>query len=81
MYKVGIITASDKAAIGEREDKSNQVIQEMVKEQGWEVTEYKVLPDNQELLENIMVDWCDNKKVDLLITTGGTGFADRKSVV
>lgn len=77
MYKVGIITASDKAAIGEREDKSNQVIQEMVKEQGWEVTEYKVLPDNQELLENIMVDWCDNKKVDLLITTGGTGFAKR----
>lgn len=77
MYKVGIITASDKAAIGEREDKSSQVIQEMVKEQGWEVTEYKVLPDNQELLENIMVDWCDNKKVDLLITTGGTGFAKR----
>ena len=77
MYKVGIITASDKGASGNRIDKSSDVIREMVKEQGWQVTEYVVLPDDQELLEKTMIDWCDNKKVDLLLTTGGTGFAKR----
>jgi molybdopterin adenylyltransferase len=77
MYKVGIITASDKGASGERIDKSSEVIREIVENQGWTVTEYVVLPDEKEVLENTMTDWCDNKKIDLLLTTGGTGFANR----
>ncbi|NLJ89486.1 MAG: MogA/MoaB family molybdenum cofactor biosynthesis protein [Clostridiales bacterium] len=77
MYKVGIITASDKGAIGEREDKSSGVIREIVEKQGWSVTEYIVLPDEKEELEKTMRDWCDNIKVDLLLTTGGTGFSKR----
>ncbi|NMB44054.1 MAG: MogA/MoaB family molybdenum cofactor biosynthesis protein [Clostridiales bacterium] len=77
MYKVGIITASDKGASGERIDKSSEVIREIVENQGWTVTEYVVLPDEKEVLENTMTDWCDNKKIDLLLTTGGTGFAKR----
>ncbi len=77
MFKVGIITASDKGASGERIDKSSGVIREIVEKQGWEVTEYVVLPDDKELLEEAMADWCDSKKVDLLLTTGGTGFAKR----
>lgn len=77
MYKIGIITASDKGASGERVDKSSEVIRDIVEGQGWKVTEYVILPDEKELLENTMIDWCDNKRVDLLLTTGGTGFAKR----
>lgn len=77
MYKIGIITASDKGASGERIDKSSEVIRGLVEGQGWKVTEYVILPDEKELLENTMIDWCDNKRVDLLLTTGGTGFAKR----
>lgn len=41
------------------------------------MTEYEILPDEQQKLEQKMMDWCDNYKVDLLLTTGGTGFSNR----
>lgn len=77
MIRVGIITASDKGSRGEREDRSGEVIKEMVTEKGWEVTEYVILPDERELLKEQMAKWCDKKLVDLILTTGGTGFAKR----
>jgi molybdenum cofactor synthesis domain-containing protein len=77
MIRVGIITASDKGSVGERVDTSSQVIREIVEKQGWSVVEYTILPDEQKELEEVMKDWCDKNKVDLLITTGGTGFSKR----
>ena len=77
MIRVGIITASDKGSKGEREDTSSQVIRELVVKQGWQVNEYVILPDEQSHLEEVMIDWCDNNKVDLILTTGGTGFSRR----
>jgi len=77
MIRVGIITASDKGSVGQRVDTSGDVIREIVEKQGWQVTEYEILPDEQQKLEQKMIDWCDNYKVDLLLTTGGTGFSNR----
>lgn len=77
MIRVGIITASDKGSVGQRVDTSSDVIREIVEKQGWQVTEYEILPDEQLQLEQKMIDWCDNNKVDLLLTTGGTGFSKR----
>lgn len=77
MIRVGIITASDKGSIGERVDTSSEVIREMVSEKGWEVKEYAIVPDELDDLKYLMIDWCDHKKVDLLLTTGGTGFSKR----
>lgn len=77
MIKVGIITASDKGSKGEREDRSGEVIKEMVTAQGWEVTDYVILPDEREQLAGKMKEWCDNHHVDLILTTGGTGFSKR----
>lgn len=77
MIRVGIITASDKGSKGEREDISGAVIRELVENQGFAVTEYILLPDEQEKLEETMMEWCDQNKVDLLLTTGGTGFSVR----
>lgn len=77
MYKVGIITASDKGSKGEREDKSGAIIREIMEENGYEVTAYCIVPDEQELLEKAMIDMVDQDKVHLILTTGGTGFSLR----
>ena len=77
MFTVGIITSSDKGYNGEREDKSGQVIEEIVSENGFKVIKKVVLPDEKTLLENEMINMCDNLNVNLLLTTGGTGFSKR----
>lgn len=77
MYKVGIITASDKGSIGEREDLSGLLIKDIMEERGYEIAHYKMLPDDEELLYQEMVRMADELKIDLILTTGGTGFSKR----
>lgn len=77
MIRVGIITASDKGSRGERIDESGKVIRKIVEDKGWKVTEYIVLPDEKEQLAEQMMEWSDHHQVDLLLTTGGTGFSRR----
>ena len=77
MFTVGIITSSDKGYAGEREDESGQVIEEIVSEKGYKVVRKVVLPDEKEILEKEMITMCDNLEVNLLLTTGGTGFSPR----
>lgn len=77
MFTVGIITSSDKGYKGDREDKSSLVIEEIVTQSGFEVVKKIILPDEKEMLEKEMINMCDNLKVNLLLTTGGTGFSKR----
>lgn len=77
MFKIGIITASDKGSRGERVDKSGQLIKEIMTENNYKVMEVKILPDEMDLLANEMIEMADNKKYDLILTTGGTGFSLR----
>lgn len=77
MFKVGIITSSDKGYVGEREDKSGELIKDIVTHEGYEVARYIVLPDEKEELEKEMIYMADELCVDLILTTGGTGFAKR----
>jgi len=78
MFRVGIITASDKGAAGQREDKSGPVIRELLEAAGqYAVTQYVILPDEREQLRDTMAAWCDQGLVDLILTTGGTGFSPR----
>lgn len=77
LIKVGIITASDKGSKGERKDLSGPVIKEVIARIGGEVTDYSVISDEQVLLEEKMREYADEKKLDLIFTTGGTGFAPR----
>ena len=74
---VGIITASDKGAKGEREDQSGKEIENLVKEINGTVIDYRVLPDDQEVLSKAMIEMIDELGVGLLLTTGGTGFSPR----
>jgi len=76
LYEIGIITVSDKGSRGERVDESGPVIKEMVKSLG-EVTSYIVVPDDLDLLKEAMISMSDKEKLDLVFTSGGTGFSSR----
>lgn len=77
MYTVGIITSSDKGYAGEREDKSGSLVKEIVEANGFEVVKYIVLPDDQTMLEQEFKYMCDELNVNLILSTGGTGFSKR----
>lgn len=76
-YTVGIITASDKGFAGEREDVSGRRIKELLSPETYEVVSYCVLPDERELLERELLRLADECRVNLILTTGGTGFSMR----
>lgn len=72
-----VITLSDKGSKGEREDKSGPVIVKMLEEADYEIIESNILPDEQKLLENELIRLSDQRQVNLILTTGGTGFSER----
>jgi molybdopterin adenylyltransferase len=75
-YQFGIITVSDSAACGKREDQSGPLMKEMLLPWG-EVVDYRIIPDDQSELVKNMLEMVDEKKVALLLTSGGTGFSPR----
>lgn len=78
MFKVGIITMSDKGSKGEREDKSGPMIRSIISENAsYEVIEEILIPDDQKTIENELIRMTDILKLDLILTTGGTGFSLR----
>lgn len=77
MFKVGIITVSDKGSTGEREDLSGEVIRELVEAKGYSVEAKEIIPDEEDDIYSRLVYMCDSLKVDLVLTTGGTGFSKR----
>ena len=76
MYNVAIITASDKGYAGEREDMSGQVIEDIALAKGLQVASKIILPDDRRILADEMIALCD-QEIDLILTTGGTGFSKR----
>ena len=77
MFRVAVLTASDKGYAGQREDKSGPLIRELAEQAGFQVTGITVLPDEQELLMQFLRDTADSNAADLILTTGGTGFSPR----
>jgi molybdopterin adenylyltransferase len=75
-FAIGVLTLSDKGARGEREDESGRILQEMVAELG-EVVRYQVIPDEEEGIVRTLVEWVDGGRLDLILTTGGTGLTPR----
>lgn len=77
MFRVGIITASDKGSKGEREDLSGKVISDILEKKGYTIEKYVILPDDKDELSREMIHMSDELKLDLILTTGGTGFSKR----
>lgn len=76
-FTAAVITLSDKGYAGEREDKSGPLVQHMLEEEGYEVIESLLLPDEKIRLENELRRLADQRQVNVILTTGGTGFSER----
>ena len=76
-FTAAIVTLSDKGSRGEREDKSGPLIKEVLEGNGYEVVEMLLLPDSQKQLEYHLKRIADQRQVNVIFTTGGTGFSER----
>jgi len=77
MFSVGILTISDKGSRGEREDQSGPEIQQVIEALPARVEIYEVIPDEEEVIARKLRDYADRKRLDLILTTGGTGLSPR----
>lgn len=77
MIKIGVLTISDRSSRGERDDLSGPALQKVVQDQNWINSAYSIVPDDIEEIKSALISWVDGKELDLILTTGGTGFAPR----
>ncbi len=75
--RCAILTVSDRSSKGERLDSSGPILIARIQEAGWTVVATAVVPDDSGLILHKLVTWCDGDMADLILTTGGTGFAPR----
>ena len=76
-FTAAVITMSDKGAKGERKDESGPAAVEMLKAAGYDVVETMILPDEPAVLKTQLIRLADGRQVDLVLTSGGTGFSLR----
>lgn len=76
-WKAAVVTLSDKGYAGEREDRSGPLVRKMIEEAGCDVQEMLLLPDEYQEIRACLCRLCDEKEMDIIFTTGGTGFASR----
>jgi molybdopterin adenylyltransferase len=77
MFSAGILTISDKGSRGEREDLSGPEIRRILASLPAEVEAYEVIPDEEEIIARKLTEYADQKGLDLILTTGGTGLSPR----
>ncbi len=77
MIRAGVLTLSDKASKGQREDMSGKIVQDILRDADITTVLYEIIPDEYDLIASKLIDWCDNKSISLIITTGGTGLSPR----
>ena len=75
--RVGIITLSDSAFLGQREDESGAAIEKIMQESKYQVVHRSVLPDSRRKISEALKELCDSRQLDLIVTTGGTGLSLR----
>lgn len=76
MYRFGVLTLSDKGSAGQRVDESGPVVQKLLAAIGV-CSQFAILPDDVESIMTMLKDWTDSEKLDLIVTTGGTGLSPR----
>ena len=75
--RFGILTVSDRSARGERLDTSGPALEGQVSSQGWTLVQSSIIPDDRQIIQNTLVSWADSGEIDVILTTGGTGFSPR----
>jgi molybdopterin adenylyltransferase len=77
MIRAAILTVSDRSSRGERADASGPALFRIAGEQGWLLQASAIVPDEFSAIQDTLIDWSDSEDIDLILTTGGTGFAPR----
>src|SRR4029078_82281 len=75
--RAGVIVVSDSVATKKRTDKSGRLIVNVLKNKSIEVVKYKVVPDDSSAIEELLTKYSDDLRLDLILTTGGTGLGHR----
>lgn len=75
--RFGILTVSDRSSRGEREDASGPALARLIQSQKWSIVRREILPDDEAAIRTILTKWADSGEFDIILTTGGTGFASR----
>lgn len=75
--RFGLLTVSDRSSARQRPDLSGPALVEAVQARGWEIVLQEIVPDELDQIRTILLAWADGKDLDVILTTGGTGFAPR----
>lgn len=75
--RFGILTLSDRSSRGERSDSSGPALTRLVEAEGWSVAKQSILPDDASAIRDTLISWADGAELDVIVTTGGTGFSPR----
>jgi molybdenum cofactor synthesis domain-containing protein len=75
--RFGILTLSDRSSRGKREDASGPALAQLIQEGGWSVTRQAILADDEFRIRTVLIEWADSGEVDVIVTTGGSGFSPR----
>ena len=77
MIRFGLLTLSDRSSRGDREDSSGPALARLIHAEGWSVTKHQILPDEESAIRAVLTEWSDGGGLDVILTTGGTGFSLR----
>jgi len=75
--RFGILTLSDRSSRGERTDSSGPALARLIEAEGWSIAKQSLLPDDESAIREFLIGWADSGEMDVILTTGGTGFAPR----
>jgi molybdopterin adenylyltransferase len=75
--RFAILTVSDRSSRGERPDTSGPALVALVQSHGWQVVQQGIVPDEMDAIKNTLQAWSDSGEADVILATGGTGFAPR----
>jgi len=72
-----VLTVSDRSSRGEREDEGGPLVERMIIDAGGVIVARRIVPDEQDEIEAVLLAWCDEPGIELIVTTGGTGLGPR----
>ena len=75
--RFGVITVSDRSSRGEREDSSGPALTRLIQAEGWSIAKQEIIPDDESAIRETLIEWADSNDLDVILTTGGTGFSPR----
>jgi molybdopterin adenylyltransferase len=75
MITAAVLTISDKGAKGQRKDESGALVADLLREAGYTVEKYGIVPDDEQKIAECLIEWVDTEGIRLIVTTGGTGVS------